>query len=66
MSTPRTRYVQIGRFCELTGYTRSAVDQKRSEGVWLEGYEYIRAPDNRILMDLDGYERWAEGRRAAA
>ncbi len=31
-----------------------------SGGVWVEGREYVRAPDNRVLVDLEGYERWVE------
>lgn len=54
------RYVTIGRFESLTGYTASAIRQKMSAGVWVEGREYVRAPDNRVLVDLEGYERWVE------
>jgi hypothetical protein len=42
----------------LTGYTEKAIERKRHEGVWREGREYRRAPDGRILIDLEGYEAW--------
>jgi hypothetical protein len=54
------RYVTILKFCELTGYTEDAVKSKRRDGVWLAGQLWIKAPDGRILMDLEGYEAWVE------
>lgn len=55
-----TRYVRIPRFCELTGYTEKAVQEKIRVGAWAEGVQYRRAPDGHILVDLQGYEKWAE------
>lgn len=54
------KYVTIGKFHELSGYSADAARQKIRRNVWLEGKEYIRAPDNRILMNLEGYEKWVE------
>lgn len=34
----------IEKFCEMTGYSRKAVEKKIEHGVWLEGREYHRAP----------------------
>ncbi len=53
------RYVTILRFCELSGYTEEAVKAKRRDGKWIEGQVWIKAPDGRILIDLEGYEAWA-------
>lgn len=55
------RYVLISRFSEITGYTDKAVRRKIEEGVWIEGRQFRRAPDGHILMDMQGYESWAEG-----
>lgn len=53
--------------CEReTGYTVKAQQRKIEDKVWLEGYEYIKAPDGNILISIEGVNRWAEGRRAAA
>ncbi len=60
------RYVRVNKFAELTGYTDKAVRCKISEGVWLEGKLWRRAPDGAILVDLVGYELWVEGNRATA
>lgn len=61
-----TRYVTIPKFEALSGYTEKAVRVKISEGVWLQDREYIRAPDGRLLVNIEGYEKWAEGRRPGA
>jgi hypothetical protein len=61
-----TRYVQIRRFCELTGYTEKAVRRKIEDGVWLAGRQFKKAPDGHVLICLEGYERWVEGEKATA
>lgn len=70
MSTPfvisSARYVRIPLASARTGYTIEAIETKVKRGVWLEGKEYIRAPDGSILIDMEGYERWAVGQRRAA
>lgn len=60
-----TRYVRIVRFCELTGLTEKAVREKIRTGAWAEGIHYRRAPDGHIVIDLQGYEAWIEGRAVA-
>jgi hypothetical protein len=55
------RHVTIPKFCELTGYSEDAVRSKQKRGDWLEGREWRKAPDGRILMDLEGYEKWVSG-----
>lgn len=52
------RFVTIEKFEELTGYTPDATRSKIKRGDWLEGVLYIKAPDGRILMDIEGYEWW--------
>lgn len=56
--------VTIPRFAELSGYTEKAIRAKIDRGDWPEGV-YIRAPDDRILISIRGYEEWAEGRACA-
>jgi hypothetical protein len=55
------RHVTIDRFCQESGYSPDAVRSKIKRGDWLEGNQYIKAPDGRILIDTLGYERWASG-----
>lgn len=66
MTVVPVRYVTLSAFELLTGYTEKAIRRKIEEGTWLDGCEYRRAPDGRILVDMEGYTRWVEGRRTAA
>jgi hypothetical protein len=52
------RYVQLRKFEEMTGYTPAAVKMKMLRNDWTEGDQFMRAPDGRILIDLEGYEKW--------
>lgn len=58
------RYLLIPKFCAESGYSDKAVRSKIFEGVWLENQQYRRAPDGRILIDVEGVERWVEGQPA--
>jgi|TARA_B110000046_G_C12758530_1_gene299838 hypothetical protein len=51
--------VTIKKFSELSGYTEAAIRTKISEGVWQENKVYVRAPDNRLLISIEGYDAWA-------
>ena len=50
---------RIPLFCQESGYSEKAVARKIEDGVWVEGCEYVRAPDGRLLIDMDGFNRWA-------
>lgn len=60
------RYVTIQLAEVVSGYTVAAMETKIQRGVWVEGCEWIRAPDGRIMIDLRGVERWVEGRSPGA
>ena len=53
-----TRYVTIEKFSAESGYTPDAVRSKIKRGDWLEGEVWIKAPDGRILIDKEGFEKW--------
>jgi hypothetical protein len=55
------RYVTIERFEALSGYTEKAVRAQITRGIWLQDRVFRKAPDGRILIDLQGYAAWAEG-----
>ena len=59
------RYVKLPLAEAATGFSVAAMETKIARGVWLEGHEYVRAPDKSILIDLRGYELWAAGQRRA-
>ena len=56
-----TRYSTIKKFADVSGYSEAAIRTKLSRRKWPQDEVWIRAPDNRILIDVDGFERWAEG-----
>lgn len=60
------RYVTIERAEVLTGYTKKAIRRKIEDGKWLEGQLWSKAPDGRILIDMEGYYRWVRGELNAA
>jgi hypothetical protein len=59
------QWVTIKKAAELSGYTEKAIEAKRADGTWLEGVAWIKAPDGRILISIEGYNAWAEGRVVA-
>lgn len=60
------RYLTIAKFAAESGYTENAIRTKIRDGIWREGQEWKRAPDGRVLVDVDGYHRWVETGPAAA
>lgn len=57
------RYVTVGLFSWVSGYSAKAIERKIEDGVWVKGSEYVIAPDGRRLIDLENYGRWARGER---
>lgn len=53
-------YVTVGLAATITGFTEKAIRRKIQEGVWLEGREYRKGPDGRILISIKGYTSWVE------
>jgi len=58
-------YVTIKHAAMITGYSQIAIRRKIEDGKWLEGREWVKAPDGRVLISMRGYERWAEQDRAS-
>jgi hypothetical protein len=54
------KYKTIKQFAAESGYTEHAIRAKCSNGTWLEGQVWIRAPDNKPLIDVEGYHAWVE------
>lgn len=55
------KYFTINKFAEITGYTINAIRSKIQRGDWPEDVVWKRAPDNRQLIDIDGYNLWVDG-----
>ena len=56
------RFATVEKFAELSGYTPNAIRSKIKRGEWIQGYEWQRAPDDRILIDIPGVESWINGK----
>ena len=54
------RYVLLQLATALTGYSVKAMQRKIERGDWSEGKVWRRAPDGRVMVDLVGYQKWAE------
>lgn len=54
-----SRFVTIKLAAALTGLTEGAITMKIHKGVWLENRQWVKR-DGRVLIDMEGYERWAE------
>lgn len=52
------RFVTVRLASTVVGYSEEAIRCKIKEGVWLEGREYVRAPDGRLFIDREGVQRW--------
>ena len=66
MTRPRmTQFTTIKKFSALSGYSEAAIRTKISRGVWLEDQVWVRAPDDRVLIDIEGYEKWVAGQESA-
>lgn len=53
------RYLTISKFALESGYTENAIRTKIRDGVWREGAEWVKAPDGRVLIDVEGFNAWA-------
>lgn len=60
------KYIRIPLFAAQSGWTEKAIRRKIEDGIWIAGREYKKAPDGAILIDIEGYEKWVEGGKAAA
>jgi hypothetical protein len=57
----------IEKFCEVTGYGIRAVETKIQRGVWVQGREWVKAPDGHRMISMAGFQRWVEqGHKEAA
>lgn len=51
-------YVTVRLASMLTGLSQPAIRGKIREGKWVQGREFVRAPDGGIFISLKGFERW--------
>jgi len=51
------KYKTIKQFAAESGYTEHAI---RANGTWPEGQVWVGAPDNKPLINVEGYHAWVE------
>ena len=54
------KYKTIKQFALESGYTIEAIKTKIKRGVWPEGLVWTKAPDNKRLINVDGFYEWVE------
>ncbi len=45
---------------KITGLSVGAMRKKIERGQWLEGKQYIKAPDGNLYLSVKGYTSWVE------
>lgn len=58
--------ITLKKYADLSGYTEKALRCKIDTGVWAEGIHYFRAPDNRIIINIQEVEKWQRNERQQA
>lgn len=51
-------YKTIRQFAAESGYTEEAIRTKISRGVFRENEVWVRGPDNRVLISINGFNEW--------
>jgi len=54
-------WVTIKKCVELSGYTRKAIENKKGKGIWKQGKHWVKAPDGRILINIQAIQSWITG-----
>ena len=51
-------YKTVRQFAAESGYTEEAIRTKISRGVFGENEVWVRGPDNRVLISIQGFNEW--------
>ena len=51
-------YKTIRQFASESGYTEEAIRTKIKRGVFGENEVWVRSPDNRVLISIEGFNEW--------
>ena len=57
--------LRIKKFCDETGWSEKSIRRMIEKGVWINGREYVRMDNRRILVSVRGYEAWVNHDRKA-
>lgn len=56
------KWVLINKVIELIGYTDDAIRAKIKNGVWLSGIHWTKAPDGRLMFNIEAIQKWIENK----
>ena len=51
-------YKTVRQFALESGYTEEAIRTKIKRGVFGENEVWVRSPDNRVLISIEGFNLW--------
>ena len=51
-------YKTVRQFASESGYSEEAIRTKISRGVFREDEVWVRSPDNRVLISIEGFNVW--------
>jgi len=54
------KWVLINKVIELIGYTDDAIRAKIKRGVWLQNIHWKKAPDGRLVFNIEAIQKWIE------
>ena len=54
------KWVLINKVIELIGYSDDAIRAKIKKGVWRCGVHWKKAPDGRLVFNIEAIQRWLE------
>lgn len=57
-----SKWVRASLLATMTGLTTEAIRKKRTEGVWLQGKHWRKAPDDHYVYNWQEIDLWMEGR----
>lgn len=55
-------HTSVKEFARRGLYTEKAIRRKIESGVWTEGAQYHRAPDGRIILNINAIKKWIYSR----
>lgn len=57
-----TKWVLIGKIIEYIGYSDDAIRAKIKKGVWQCGIHWRKAPDGRLMFNIEAILKWIENK----
>jgi putative excisionase DUF1233 len=56
------KWVLIKVLSQESGYTENAIRSKIKKGIWRDSVHYLKAPDGRIMFNMEAIEKWVESK----